>query len=97
VTEFDHLLTDMAVRKLQTAWAVSIRKLISPVKTGFLVVVTLSQYTKVARGIWKWRSRRRLRIQHDSETTLATPLHSGSTLERERGLPFWRPRDKVVT
>jgi hypothetical protein len=29
----------MAARKLQTAWAASIRKLISPVKRGFLVVM----------------------------------------------------------
>ena len=43
----------------------------------------LSQYTKVALAIGQCNSRSRLRSQHDSETTLATPRYSASALDRD--------------
>jgi len=48
------------------------------------IALTLSQYTKVALWIGKWSSKRRLRSQQDSETTFATPLYSGSALDRDK-------------
>ena len=48
------------------------------------MALTLSQYTNVALRTGQCSSNKRLRIQQDSETTLATPLYSASALDRER-------------
>ncbi|MCI28667.1 hypothetical protein A2U01_0049869, partial [Trifolium medium] len=47
------------------------------------MALTLSQYTIVALCIGQCSSRSRLRSQHDSETTLATPRYSTSALDRD--------------
>lgn len=48
------------------------------------MTLTLSQYTRVALDIGKWSSSNKLRIQQESETTLATPRYSTSALERDK-------------